>query len=263
MKRYIRIYLTLLRLNFLALIVFRANFINSMLSSFTWGLFSISSIFLLTARVSNVYGWNREDLLVLTGIYSIFIGIFHMLFSRNFERFSEVINRGYLDSILLKPADSQFLLSFWTINYTSILRIIIGVIFTIYVLYGLLHTTITISILGGFFVFLLTGILFLYSMWFLISTIIIWFTRLSNLTQLLYFMNGMSRYPKEIFSETRNLFLFIFLPMVMAVNTPTRIVLKKEADPDFLILAFFAIFTFILSRYFWKFALRYYTSVSS
>lgn len=263
MKRYIRIYLALLRLNFLALIVFRANFINSMLSSFTWGLFSISSIFLLTARVSNVYGWNKEDLLVLTGIYSIFIGLFHMFFSRNFERFSEVIHHGYLDSILIKPVDSQFLLSFWTINYTSILRIIIGVIFTIYVLYGLQDTSITIGMVGGFLIFLIVGILFFYSMWFLISTIIIWFSRLSNLTQLLYFINGMSRYPKEIFAETRNLFLFIFLPMVMAVNTPARILLKKEITSDFLILTFFAIGTFILSRYFWKFALRYYTSVSN
>src|SRR6185312_3229309 len=100
------------------------NFINSTISSVGWGIISIISMYILTAKTSSIYGWNRNELLLLAGVYSVSIGIFHTIFSRNFDRFSKVIHLGDLDSILLKPIDSQFSLSFTLFNYMSITRLL-------------------------------------------------------------------------------------------------------------------------------------------
>ena len=56
----------------------------------------------------------------------IVVGIFHMFFSINMRRLSRIIRWGELDLILTKPLDSQFAVSFWLIDYTMILRIIMA-----------------------------------------------------------------------------------------------------------------------------------------
>src|SRR3972149_8688112 len=90
MGKYVRIYRDLLRLNLSSLVAYRSNFVNSVVSSTAWGVFSLVSIVLLTYRVQSVFGWTREEILLLTGVYSVVIGVFHTLFSRNFVRFSRL-----------------------------------------------------------------------------------------------------------------------------------------------------------------------------
>jgi ABC-2 type transport system permease protein len=157
MKRYIRLYVALLQLNFHALLSYRANLVNSAIASIGWGIISIVSMYILTAKNSSIYGWNRNELLLLTGVYSVSIGIFHTIFSRNFDRFSRVIHDGDLDGMLLKPVDSQFSLSFTLFNFMSVTRLLIGLSFTIYILF-LLHVQLTIMSLLGFIFFLLLGV---------------------------------------------------------------------------------------------------------
>ena len=76
MKRYLKIYLSLLRINLIALFSYRANFINSTISSFIWGLFSVISILLLTSRTNSFFGWTRSEIIILAAVYSFLIGIF-------------------------------------------------------------------------------------------------------------------------------------------------------------------------------------------
>src|SRR5574341_269965 len=129
MKSYLGLYKTLLHLNAENLLASRANFTTNVISSVSWGLFSIFSIMLITGQANAIFGWRREEILLLTAIYSILIGVFHMLFSKNFERFSNLIYYGQLDGLLVKPVDSQFLVSFWLVNYTSIFRIVLGFVY--------------------------------------------------------------------------------------------------------------------------------------
>ncbi len=261
MKKYFKVYKTLLQLNLSTLTAYRANFINSLISSLAWGSFSVLSVFLLTSKTSSVYGWSKNELLILIGAYNIFIGIFHLLFSRNFDRFSTLIHYGQLDGLLVKPMDSQFLLSFWFFNYTSFFRILLGILFTVYMLFQT-HQALSFLAILGFVIFGIIGILLLYSVWFIIVTFTIWFTRLSNLVELLYNLNGMTRYPQEMFRGTKIIFFFL-LPITLALTTPTKLLFSKSSTSDFFLLFIFSVILFYISRKFWKFALKFYTSASS
>ncbi len=261
MKRYIKIYSLLLRLNLSALLAYRANFINSVIGTVGWGFVSIASMFLLTSRVTTVYGWTREELLTVTGVYSVIIGIFHMLCSRNVERFSRIINLGQLDSILLKPTDPQFMVSLWLFNYASVFRIIMGIIFTIYMLQKM-HIVVTLISFFGFIILMISGLLLLYSVWFSIITITIWFTNLTNLVDFLYGFSNLGRYPPEMIRRTGNLFLFIFLPLTFIATIPIKAILQKALPSDVLMLLLISWGFFFLTRKFFKFALRFYTSAS-
>ncbi len=262
MRRYLRIYKMLLHLNFASLVAYRANFVNSLISSIAWAAFSLFSVILLTGRTPNVYGWSRNEIILLTGSYNIIVGIFHMVFSRNFQRFSTIVHYGRLDSILTKPLDSQFLLSFWLVAYTSVIRVCMGIAINIYILtaMGLQYSVLDIMF---FILMMLLGIMLLYSLWLFVITLTIWFTRLSNLVDLLYTMNGVTRYPPKMVNEAGNFFSYILIPFTFVVAPPTRLLLQKALSGEIVGLAVLSISFFILSRLFFRYALKFYTSASN
>ncbi len=261
MKRYLRVYRTLCAMSLETLFAYRANFINSSVSSFSWGVFSFISIFLLTSKTTTIYGWKREEIILLTCGYGILIGVFHTLFSKNFERMAEVINFAQLDPILLKPMDSQFLLSMRWINYTAAIRIVLGISLLIYFMHALSIVLTWFSFIS-FFLLLVVGIVLLYSLWFIVATLLIWFPRLSNLIELMYTVSGMTRFPGELYKNA-SAYLFLFLlPITLIVTTPVKFLVRRATAIDIIELLVFAFVFFVLSRKFWKFALRFYASAS-
>ncbi len=261
MMRYIRVYRSLWRMSMETLLAYRANFINSTVSSLAWGIFSLISIFLLTSKTSTIYGWSREEIILLTCAYQIMIGVFHTLFSRNFERISEIIEYAQLDGYLLKPIDSQFYLSMRWVNFTSIVRIVLGVGFLYFITRSISLGISMISLLFFFFL-LLIGLALLYSIWFIAATLLIWFPRLSNIIDLMFNVSGMTRYPGELYKNASAYLFFVLLPIILIVTTPVKFLFQKTSFIDISELAIFALLFFVLSRYFWKFALRFYTSAS-
>lgn len=261
MKHYISVYKMLLKLNFSALVAYRTNFLNNIISTLVWGFFSIISIYFLTGGSRSIFGWSRNELLLLTGAHGVMIGIFHAFFSRNFNRFSRIIHYGQLDEILLKPMDSQFLISLWIFNYTNLVRSVIGFIFLLYVS-NIAHYVITLITIINFMILLCIGLLLLYSIWFIVSTLIIWFTQLSNLVEALYTISGMARFPTDMYRGLANYIFVFILPITLVVTAPTKALLQRALMGDILELIVYAVGLLIFSRFFWKFALRYYTSAS-
>lgn len=262
MMRYIRVYLTLMRLNLSSLIVYPANFYNSLIATVAWSFFSLYSIVLLTTGVRVVFGMTRGEILLLNGVYGMIIAIFHVLFSYNFARFSSVIHKGELDSVLLKPIDSQFLLSFWLFGWVSISRILISVVY-VAVLIDQLGITVGFTDYIVFFVLGGCAILLLYSLWYMVITLTIWFTRTSNLVELMFNITGVARYPKAMFAQSAQIVPLFLFPILLMINTPARVYLHRVSTFDAAMLIILAGTFFVISRKFWRFALRFYTSASS
>lgn len=262
MKRYIKVYAALWKMSFHVLTVYRANFFNSMASSISWAMFSIISILLLTSRTNTIYDWTKTEILLLTCGYQILIGIFHTLFSRNFERMADLIEWGQLDALLVKPLDVQFLLSVSWVNQTSISRILLGFGMLVYII---ITTGIQISVIEAvsFVVLLGIGVVLLYSVWFIVATFIIWFPRMSNVIELMYTISGIARYPGEMYQNALGSLFFVLLPIILIVTTPIKLLVSKGSFQETLLLLGFAIGCLSFSRVFWRFALRFYTSASS
>ncbi len=262
MKRYIKVYAALWKMSFNVLTVYRANFFNSMASSISWAMFSIISILLLTSRVGMIYGWTKTEIILLTCGYQIMIGVFHTLFSRNFERMADLIEWGQLDALLVKPLNVQFLLSVSWVNHTSISRIILGFGMLVYII---TTTGIQTSVIEAvsFMVLLGVGVVLLYSVWFIVATFIIWFPRMSNVIELMYTISGIARYPGEMYRNALGSLFFVLLPVILIVTTPIKLLVSKGSLQEIVLLVGLATTCLLVSSRFWKFALRRYTSASS
>ncbi|NMB84193.1 hypothetical protein GYA28_02795 [Candidatus Roizmanbacteria bacterium] len=259
MKTYLKVYWRVIKINISSILVYRLSFINQVVSSMGWGMFQIIWINLLTYKSQTIFGWSRDELIALASSYVIAIAIFHVFFSRNFQDFSRIVNYGQLDSYLLKPVDSQFLLSTRIVSYASASRIVFGLYFLVSILIKN-HLTPSFTNIVGYIVLMACGILLTYSVWFIVSTIIIWHPQLNNIIDFLFNFNGISRYPKEMILETHNFLLLFLIPITLTIATPTKALFGKALEGDVFMLIAFTAFLFVISRWFWHFALRSYTS---
>lgn len=262
MKRYFRTYRHLIEINFAKLVIYRTNFVSSLTSSLVWGIFIIVQMLLLTSRAEQIFGWTKAELLLLTGVFGIGVGLFHIFLTPNFENIAAMVNYGRLDNWLLKPIDSQFLASLTFINFGAVTRLIAAIIFTIYIFvsaqFKLTWTT--------FLVFLLlfsAGMLLIYSVWMSVVTILIWAPRLSNIVEFMFSIMGMARFPREMFQRFSRVVLYVLLPLTFVMVSPTKLLLAKASFIDVGGLFLLTVLFFFGSRKFWQFALKYYTSASS
>lgn len=261
MKRYLRIYKSILKINAALILAYRANFINHLFSTFVWGVFNGIWILLLTNKAKYVFGWRSDELVVITIGYVIITGIHYSLFAHNFENFSQIIDRGKFDSILLKPLDSQFQMSMMGVSYASLIRTIMGTIALIWWVSSH-HYSIGLFQIVSFIALMGVGVIMMYGIWFLFITILIWYPNLNNIVEFLYTINGFARYPAEMLRASGLTPLLIFIPISLIISTPVKVLLQKNAWGDVALLCGIGAAFFVLTRMFWKFALKSYTSAS-
>lgn len=263
MNRYVKLYTAILKTSFNNFFAYRLDALfSTFFTSGVWSLFNVFSMYLVTLRVESAFGWKTGELILISCIYNIVIGVFSTVFSRGFNEFSTLIDRGKFDLFLLRPIDVQFYISLHTANVNSLFRTVLGIILAVIVV-QVYHINISIQ---GILLFIggsILAILLLYSLLFILNTFVIWAPKMDNVNDLFYTLRSLGRYPRETFHQLHEI-LFVFVsPFVIIMSTPTRMLLGKATSYDILELVILTASAMTIARLFWKFALRHYTSASS
>ena len=262
LKKYLKVYTLFLFTSIASELEYKTNVIIDFITAI---LSLIGSIFLLSIffqNTDNIGGWNFEQALIIQGIYTILNGITNTWFNPNLSEIVKHIREGTLDFVLIKPIDSQFIISLKKIAPSGLLEIILGV--------ALLFYCISINQIninsGSVFLFLITlfcSIVILYSLWFLISTTTIWFVKTWNATEVLRSFLYIGRFPLNSFSFSLRIFFSIFVPIAFITTIPSETFLGLAQIWKILLELIVTGIFFVVSRRFWLFALKYYTSASS
>src|SRR5438128_1767277 len=109
------------------------------------------------------------------------------------------------------------------------------------------------------------GVAVHYSIMLCLAAVSFWIVRAQGLVYGYFNFLNIARYPDVIFPR---IFRFIFgwiVPVVIIANIPARLLIKPLGQPGWLMLHLVIASTIIfwLSRVFWRFALRRYSSASS
>lgn len=261
MKHILSIYKHIIVLNFSVLLAHRANLIGQLIGTILWTFLAIFTMSILADRAHSVAGWDQADLLLLTGGLTISIGLFSFLCKKSFQHFPEIILYGELDGLLLKPIDSQYLVSLSIIHFPSLIRVLTGIAFTWYVISAFAVPVSVISIVS-FIIFICLGVIIYYSLWMMACTLLIWFPRLSNILEVTNSLNHVSRFPPEVYQEVHMFLFILLLPYTFVLATPVNLLLQRASLIDVASMIFCTLLLFFLSRKFWHYALRYYGSAS-
>ena len=262
LKKYIRIYSLFLYTSVASELEYKTNI---MIDFITAILSLIGSIFLLSLffqNTDNIGGWKFEQALIIQGIYTILNGITNTWFNPNLTEIVKHIREGTLDFVLLKPVDSQFFISLKKLAPSGFLEIVLGVTLLIYCI-GINQINMNLGFFILCFTTLFCSIVILYSLWFLISTTTIWFVKTWNATEVLRSFLYIGRFPLNSFSFSLRIFFSIFIPIAFITTIPSEVFLGLAKFWEILLEVFVSGIFFIISRRFWLFALKYYTSASS
>jgi ABC-2 type transport system permease protein len=274
---YRRVFLTFIRNSLVRDMMFPANFIIETISSFGWVMMNVGFYLLIFQYTSQIGAgsseggaWDKHQFFVFISTSMFINSIVQMFFMTNADEFSELIRTGGLDFALLKPIDTQFLISLRKIEWASLANFLVAASLMIYALPRVEGFQLTIWQVVLYPLYLAAGVVILYSLTIVLAAASVWLGRNTSIYDFWFYITTFSRYPMEIYSGPIGLWIqraFTFvLPILIVVNVPARM-LAKPLQREYAYLAVFAILataaSFIASRWIFQRALLSYRSASS
>jgi ABC-2 type transport system permease protein len=260
MQRYINV----LKLSWSAAIAseleYRVNFLIATLSSVGNLAGSLFGLFLFYGNNYTFPGWSWESAMIVLGIFTLLQGFSATFLAPNLNRIVRHVQEGTLDFVLLKPIRSQFWLSIHTLSPWGLPDILFGC-----VMIGYAGTKLNLGI-GDYIlsaVPLFFGLVILYSLWFMLGACSIWFVKIYNATEVLRGLLEAGRYPMAAYPSAFRFFFTFVVPVAFLTTVPAEAMLGNSQLGWVLGAAVLALGLFAVSTWFWRFALRFYTSASS
>jgi ABC-2 type transport system permease protein len=239
---------------------YRANFVTASLYALGQMAGTLLTINILYSKNYRFAGWSRDESYLVVALFSLLDGITSSALSPNLSRIVQHVQRGTMDFILLKPLDAQMQLSTRNLTPWGFPNMVFAVALVAYAgpriplawyAYPLGVVSVGLSIL------------ILYSLWFMVAATTIWFTKIWNATEVLRSFTEAGKYPVTAYHPAVGFFLTFILPIAFLTTIPAELMRHPEAPRFLLIEALLAAGLLIISRLFWKWALRFYTSASS
>src|SRR5437867_12508776 len=264
MRRYIEIYSIMLRNSLIRDLSFKANFLLWMVVEILWFCGQIVFFSIIFGNVDHIGDWTKWEVVLLIGTHQIIAQLFQAFFFVNVANIPELVRTGRLDSLLVLPVDSQFAVSTKQSALDSIVNAALGGVVVCVSLSQLGVMPNPVSILL-YLVALGFGVAVHYSIMLCLAAVSFWIVRAQGLVYGYFNFLNIARYPDVIFPR---IFRFIFgwiVPVVIIANIPARLLIKPLGQPGQLMLhlVIASSIIFWLSRVFWRFALRRYSSASS
>lgn len=259
----IKLFLLGYRLRFAANINYRTSLISHSIAMLAYAFLRVAILLIAGSLGQGILGWNNYQLILFAGIHQLFVMLVFLLIFRQMYLLIENIYFGRLDYDLTKPIDSQLAIALKGGNLNNVFGIFLGIGMISFSLIKLRISVSIITLLGSA-LFLIIGVLIAYSIMFACSILNIWFDRLQNARDLGLKLTGeISRFPVEAYHKVNTILYFFLLPFTLATSVPAQIMLGEINSKYIFALIVSSFVLFYLSRKFWHFALRHYTSASS
>jgi viologen exporter family transport system permease protein len=269
---YARVFATFARNSLVRDMTFRANFLIECISSLSWMFMNLGFyllVFEYTPSIGLDTGWGKWQFFVFLSTTLFVNSLVEAFFMPNTEEFSEQVRTGGLDFALLKPIDTQFLISLARVDWSSFSNFIFAIVLMTYSLAQLdYRPTLTAALMYP--VFVLCGVAILYSLMIALGSTSIWLGRNQSLYDFWFYITNFSRYPMEIYrgplgDPLRRIFTFI-IPVLVVVNVPARLMAQPFQEGNIQLALFTLVATaacLVASRWLFNRALESYRSASS
>jgi ABC-2 type transport system permease protein len=266
---YLRVLATFFRNSLVREMAFRGNFLIEMVTNAFWFGAQLILFSLIFGNVEAMNGWTRYEYFAFMATYMIVNTIMEAFFMPNCENFSELIRTGNLDFALLKPIDTQFLISFEKLDLGALCHVLLPLTLLGYSLHQLGWPVDAVRV-AMYFGLVGLGIAFFYSLMIMLASTSVWFGRNQGLYEFWFYITVFARYPRNIYGGSavglviQAVFSYV-IPILLVITVPAQIVVNKVLEPSWIMLvtAAGAIAGLVISRRVFYFALKSYGSASS
>jgi ABC-2 type transport system permease protein len=240
---------------------YRVDFLISAVTaliSFGAGLLVLQVMFRYAPSLG---GWTFHQALALYGIYLLLEEFAGGFLAYNIGGLPELIRRGDLDFVLLKPANSQLQVSMRHFRIVGLPAYLLALGILIYAMIAMGSLTLAnVLLLVGF---LVCAMLIVYAIWSLLHTLAFWLVRIDNISQIFFAFFRVARFPIGAFPGAMQIIFTVVIPIAFLTTVPASAaagILDWRLGIAAPVIAAIGLW---LSHRFWQYALRHYTSASS
>jgi ABC-2 type transport system permease protein len=264
-SRYLEIYWMMIRNSLIREMSFKANFLLWIVVEFLWFVGQVVFLEVIYGHVDNIAGWSKWECVLLIGTHQITSQIFQAFFYVNLAELPELVRTGRLDLNLLLPVDAQFAVSTRKFGMDNIVNALVGMAIVVFSL-AKLHVIPSASQIALYIVAVGFGVAIHYAVLFGLATAAFWIVRAQGLIYGYFNVFNIARFPESIFPYSIFKIVFTyFIPVIIVANVPAITLARSFQSPwaGLAQLVVGTVFIVSLTRAFWHFALRRYSSASS
>ncbi len=262
-SRYGRLFWVQLRASLATSMQYRVDFLMQGGMALFWLAWNLIPLLILYDQRQIIAGqWDFYSALVVIGWFTVLRGVLEGAINPSLVEVVERIRTGEFDYVLLKPADTQFLVSTARFEPWKIVDILGGTGIVVFSFVRLGRAPDAEHVLLAV-VMLAAAALILYSLWILVVSAAFWVVRIDNLVYLFSAIFDAARWPVQVFSGIwRFVFTFV-IPLALMTTFPAMAILGSLGRNTAIGSLGGALLFAALARAIWKAAIGSYTSASS
>jgi viologen exporter family transport system permease protein len=253
---------TYIRLGVLNEMQYRANFFVALFQSVLGVAVAIAVLALVYSHTASLNGWSQSELLVVLGVQILLGGVIHASVQPNMERLTQDVRDGKLDFALVKPADSQLLISLRELRLWQLVDVLSGAI-VIGVGVSRVEESVGIGNALAFLALLLIGAGLLYCFWLFLATGSFWVVNMWFLSDLFEGVYQVGRWPIGVYPGWLRYSMTYLVPIGFAVTVPAQAMTHRLEWRTVVIAIVFAAAVFAMTRWFWRFGVSRYSGASA
>ncbi len=265
--RYLRLLASLGRYGLAREMAFRGNFLIKVTVELLWLGFLLVFYRTVFSKTDSVAGWTEPQYLFFVGCYFTLGSLIETFFLSNCSEFADLVRSGDLDFFLLKPIDEQFLVTCRSVEWSTVPTVFLGTAIMGFALYEMNWVLNPGQVLLFLLVFV-CGVAIAYGFLLLLTSTSVWLVRNQSLWELWWLFTSLMRYPREVFTgplaSPVGWFFWFVVPIMLVSNVPARVMIDATINPwtvGYTVAS--AVVLLVVSRLFFRHALRRYRSASS
>ncbi|HZU86354.1 MAG TPA: ABC-2 family transporter protein [Anaerolineaceae bacterium] len=257
-----RIFRVYFRLNALNELQYRANFFMQLFNSLLDLGFGLAGLALVFSYTDTLSGWTPAQLLVVMGVFTLITGLTNVFIQPNMARLIDGVGEGTLDFTLVKPEDSQLLVSVTEFQIWKLIDLVLGLI-VLGVALTQLGSTLGIGQALLFVLVLLCGGAIVYCFWLMLATSAFWLIRVYEVLGLFESITQAGKWPTGIYPIWMRTLLTFLVPVAFAITVPAEALTGRLTWETLALTLGLTIAVALISRVFWKFGVRHYSGASA
>jgi ABC-2 type transport system permease protein len=260
--RYLRLLRLFARTELQLALEYRANLALDLFEELIVVITSLVAVLILYEHTGSINGWTEAQMIELLGVFYLVQGAQAVVFETSFERFMEHVRMGTLDFVLIKPVDSQFMVSTRHVQIPQLGQFALG----------LVVLGVGIQQVGGgfgamdavaFAVTLACGLALVYCLLLVLSTLSFWFVRVENLLAIFWSFLDAGRFPVDIYPGWLRLTLSTVVPIGIAVTIPAEAIAGRLEAIGLVLMVVGTLLVWWFAGWFWRRGVRSYTGASA
>ncbi|GIW63069.1 MAG: multidrug ABC transporter permease [Patescibacteria group bacterium] len=258
---YFKIWLSFAQKSFAKSFYNRVSSILFLIGKIVRGIVAFTFFFSIFSRLTvNVSGYGLKEIILYFLIYNILVSLSDFLFREVYEFRAKVVS-GDLDLVLTKPISPLFNCLLTGADPLDLLIVLLLIIAMIVFL--LLNFSVSLSMFLLFIICFVLAMLIQTAFYISVMAFGIIFLEVDHIIGIYRDIQFLAEVPIRFYKSFFQFVLTYIVPVGIAVAVPVEVLIGLFNLKNILVFSFVSLFYFMLSLYFWNYALKKYSSASS